>query len=58
MVGDRCGLFDLKEKEFVPGSAEWLSCNNKTNELSSIRKTINHAPGAMSVRSGLMLILK
>ena len=56
----RCGLYDLKNREFVPGSENYLTCNNKTNELpcTIIRDTLNHDPGAMPVRDGMMLIVR
>lgn len=58
MRSGRCGLYDLKNREFVPGSANYLTCNNKTNELSGVRKTLNHDPGAMPVRLGMALIFR
>lgn len=55
----RCGLYDLKNREFVPGSESYLTCNNKTNELYYvISKTLNHDPGAMPVRPGMSLIFR
>ena len=59
MKDGRCGLYDLKNREFVPGSETYLTCNNKTNELScTIKDTLNHDPGAMPVRLGMALIFR